>query len=183
MGFHFVSVCLNTWCTSDLKDTIFIICYLFLMIETLFQNKELKTQTQALFNCATHAWKLGTDHTSVMVSYLYLFLFRSPLQLPSGHPYQVKAFCGRCIHHKYGWATAWCKCFCSCYSMSVIRSDTRYTNLSVYPTKIRKDFIQSCWCNVLPRKQCMAKGEPCFCLFLLPYSCSILNWSVRCPIN
>lgn len=101
--------------------------------------------------------------------------------LPPGHPYQVKVFCGRCICHKYGWATAWCKCFCGCSSMTVMSSDTRYTHCSVYPTKFRKD--QSCWCNLLPRKQCMAKGVSCFCLFLLPYTCSFLSCNVRYPMN
>lgn len=179
MGFHFVSVHLNIWCMSDLKDTIFIICYLFLMTETLFQNKHLKTETQVLFNCATYVWRLDTDHTSVMVSYLYL-IFVICLQ---GTHIKKRLFLGGVHIISTHQAIAWCKCFCSCNSMSVIHSDTRYTNLFVYPTRFRKDFIQSCWCNSLPRKQCMAKGVPCFCLFLLLYSCSILSWNVRCPVN
>lgn len=69
-----MSVHTKTWCTSDIKDTIFLICYPFLMTETPFQNKQPKTETQALFNCATHVCTLDPDHTSMMVSYLYLFL-------------------------------------------------------------------------------------------------------------
>lgn len=52
-GLHFVSVLLHTWCTSDIKDTILIICCPFLITESLFQNKQPKTETQALFDCAT----------------------------------------------------------------------------------------------------------------------------------
>lgn len=181
---HFVSVLLHTWCTSDIKDTILIICCPFLITESLFQNKQPKTETQALFDCATrvHTWHRSYIHDGILfVPLLTWVMLRC--HLPSGHPYQVKAFCGRDILRRYGWPSAWCKCFYSCNSTPVIYSDTRYTNLPVHPTKFRADFIYSWWCNVLPRKERMTKWVPWFCWFLLPLGCSISSWSVRHPMK
>lgn len=77
------------------------------MTETPFQNKQPKTETQTLFSCAIHVCKQHKSHIYDGVLFVPLLTWiKLHCRLPSGHPYQVKAFCIRDILHKYGWASA-----------------------------------------------------------------------------
>lgn len=145
-------------------------------------NQNWNTGPLWLCHTCMHTWHRSYIHDGILFVPLLTWVMLH-CHLPSGHPYQVKAFCGRDILCRYGCPSAWCKCFYSCNSTPVIYSDTRCTNLPVHPTKFRADFIYSWWCNVLPRKECMTKWVPCFCCFLLPLGCSISSWSVRHPMK